>query len=135
MSLLTWEQKHSVGVQELDDQHKQLFAIVNNLYDAMHASKDLATLNAILKDMDDYAHYHFATEEKYFDIFNFAEKESHIAQHRAFDKKTEDFIKMNKLGNLTLSFEVLDFLEDWWLGHINNVDKKYTKCFNEHGLK
>ena len=135
MPLLTWEQKHSVGVKELDDQHKKLFAIVTKLFDAMSASRDLEELNAILKEMDNYAHYHFATEEKYFDQFDFADKIPHIAQHRAFDKKAEDFIKMNELGNPTLSFAVLDFLEDWWLGHINNVDKQYTKCFNDHGLK
>lgn len=135
MPLLTWEQKHSVGVKELDDQHKKLFEIINRLFDAMQASKDITELNAILADMDDYAHYHFATEEKYFDQFNFEDKEAHTAQHRAFDEKAENFIKKNALGDSTLSFDVLDFLEDWWLGHINNVDKQYTKCFNEHGLK
>lgn len=135
MPLLTWEQKHSVGVKELDDQHKKLFEIINRLFDAMQASKDITELNAVLADMDDYAHYHFATEEKYFDQFDFEDKEAHIAQHRAFDEKAENFIKKNALGDSTLSFDVLDFLEDWWLGHINNVDKQYTKCFNEHGLK
>ncbi|MBI5045517.1 MAG: hemerythrin family protein [Candidatus Niyogibacteria bacterium] len=134
MPLLTWEQKNSVGVRELDDQHKKLFSIINRLYDSMHTGKDIVELNSVLKEMIDYADYHFSMEEKYFDLFNFEEKVTHIAKHRAFDKKAAEFMGRNMLGDPTLSFFVLDFLEDWWLGHINNTDKRYTKCFNDHGL-
>jgi|SRR3972149_3015340 len=135
MQLLTWEPQHSVGVQELDEQHKKIFAIINRLYDVMQTTDEKKNLGEILEEMRDYCDQHFSLEEKYFDLFHYEDRESHEAQHRFFREKSREFIQTYAVDGVTLSFDVLDFLEDWWFKHINNVDKKYTKCFQEHGLQ
>ena len=39
MALLTWQDKYSVGIAQIDDQHKQLIIMINELNDAMLAGK------------------------------------------------------------------------------------------------
>ncbi|MEK7549229.1 MAG: bacteriohemerythrin [Patescibacteria group bacterium] len=108
----------------------------NRLYDAMKLLKDVIEIEPILEEMTKYADYHFETEEKYFDLFNYEEKEIHKNQHNEYRRKTSEFYEKYKSDEkFLLSFDILDFLENWWLGHINNSDKKYIKCFNDHNLR
>ena len=136
MTLLTWTQDNSVGVEELDGQHQKLFSIINNLYDLMRESKTEKELQKVLQELIDYAKYHFNTEEKYFDEYKYPNKDVHISYHRAYEEKVNNFMIESKKGlEVIISYDVLDFLEDWWLKHINIEDKKYSTFFHEHGLK
>lgn len=136
MPLFNWTEENSVGVGELDKQHQKLFSIVNNLYDLMTQSKAQEEISGILDELAKYADYHFKTEEKYFEQFNYENKLEHILLHKQYKEKVSQFIRDNNDGGGTvISFDILDFLEDWWLGHINNEDKRYTECFTSHGLR
>src|SRR3989344_4665653 len=135
MALLNWVEDYSVGVKEFDEQHKKMFVIINNLYDAMHASVIDDELREFINELVSYANYHFSTEEKYFAEFDYPEKEAHIKAHDFYRAKVSEFVKEFEEHKKFLSFEILDFLEDWWLGHVITVDKKYTSFFNAHGLQ
>ena len=78
---------------------------------------------------------HFATEEKYFDEFKYEGAEEHKAEHRKLEKSVADMQKRAKAGDLTFTVELLDFFEDWLIKHLAEMDQKYVKCFNEHGLR
>lgn len=134
MALLTWEDSYSVGVKEIDGQHQKMFGIINRLYDSMNAAKDTENLPQILKELVDYATFHFSTEEKYFVKFNYEDSAEHINFHHMYSGRVDHFIKDYEVQNSLLSFEILDFLKDWWINHINGEDKKYTECFHQHGL-
>jgi len=47
------------------------------------------------------------------------------------DEEIEQEYKEDKI---TSSFNLADFLEEWLGIHLNGMDKKYVKCFHEHGL-
>ncbi|MBI5306626.1 hemerythrin family protein [Candidatus Wolfebacteria bacterium] len=134
MSLINWENSYSVGVNEIDVQHKNLFNLINSLYDAMNQSKETNILNSVMKNLIDYADYHFKTEEKYFDQFNYEKKEIHKEQHKVYQEKISQFVKKMENEKNIIAFDILDFLEDWWLQHINKSDKEYAECFHKHRL-
>lgn len=132
MALIEWQKDYSVGVKELDEQHKKMFNIINIFYELMKKGQDKENLKGILNELVDYGKYHFSTEEGYFEKFNYPEKEEHKQNHKAYKNKIAEFVFQK--NDITISFGIIDYLENWWLGHINGIDKKYTKFFNDHGL-
>lgn len=88
----------------------------------------------ILRELRAYSEFHFTAEEKYFDQFNYEGAAEQKHEHEKF-RRMIDLLggKIRKDGT-EATFELLDFLEDWFVVHIINLDKQYTKCFNEHGL-
>ena len=133
---LEWEEKYSVGVKELDDQHKQLFAVINELLDAIDSNKTKERIDIIINGLVEYKTFHFDTEEKYFKKFNYKEAEDHIAKHKEFNAKFEALRKKYPNGyTVEFSFELADFLEDWLINHLMTLDQEYKECFASHGLK
>lgn len=129
MQLLTWSQENSVGVAELDNQHQKMFSIINNLSDLMSKSKVQGEIDSVLDELIKYADYHFQTEENYFEKYNYENKQEHILLHNEYKEKIPQLIIMSKTeGGMIASFAILDFLEDWWIKHINFEDKKYMEA-------
>lgn len=135
MPLITWTDSFSVKVEEIDTQHKKLVEIINKLYDAMKVGKSKDVMGEILTNLISYTATHFKTEEIYFDLYSFPENETHKADHKKFVETVTKFKKDFDSGNATVSLEVMSFLRDWLTKHINGTDKRYTKCFNDHGLR
>jgi hemerythrin-like metal-binding protein len=137
MALINWSEEFSVGVNELDEQHKKLITIINQLF-LLYSEKKFTNIdvNPIFKELMDYADQHFSTEEHYFNLYNYEKKEQHIAMHETYRKKIDELKQEyeNENGEKTL-FAINNFLNDWWIWHINNVDKEYTAYFNANGLK
>jgi hemerythrin-like metal-binding protein len=133
MSLITWKEEYNLGIEEIDAQHKKMFAIINDLFRAMKDS-DEKTLKRVLGELVDYADYHFSTEEGYFEKLHYPEKESHIKTHQLYREKIMGFVLEYKDGEKLLPYEILDFLEDWWIGHITGVDRQYIDTFHKSGL-
>jgi hemerythrin len=89
----------------------------------------------IMQEMVDYAASHFATEEKYMTRFGFPGYAQHRDEHSAFKKKVLDFQQEYNAGSVALSIEVMDFLVDWLVKHMQSIDKQYSQFFNTKGLK
>lgn len=132
---LEWDQKYSVDVVKIDEQHKRLFATINELIDAIDSHSTKEHIDAIIDALLQYKKFHFTTEEAYFREFQFAGAEEHVAQHAIFSKKLDEMRKECCEDTLTFSFRLIDFLEDWLIGHLMTKDQEYKACFKEHGLK
>lgn len=134
MALLTWSDKYSVGVRELDEQHQKLVAMINELHDAMKAGQGKTALAQILQSMAEYTQSHFAAEEKYMTRFQYPEYVDHKLAHQQFIWKVSDFREAFDKGQASLSLEVMNFLKDWLSQHIVGVDKRYGPFLNQHGI-
>ncbi len=134
MPLVFWDQKYSVNVKEIDAQHQRLFELINNLYDAMKKGEGKDVLPKIIEELANYTVYHFSTEEKYFDKFNYPETEAHKIQHKNFVDKVTEFKKGYDNLQVALTVDVISFLQDWLINHISGSDKKYSAFFNQNGL-
>jgi hemerythrin len=64
MALMTWGPKLSVGVPQIDDQHKKLIELVNRLNEAMIAGHGRDLIGSTLSELVKYTQYHFACEER-----------------------------------------------------------------------
>lgn len=64
MSLFAWNEKYSVNIQEIDDQHKRLIGLVSQLHGAMQQGKGKEVMDKILKELIQYTRTHFAAEER-----------------------------------------------------------------------
>lgn len=134
MAFMKWSDDLSVGVGEIDSQHKHLISLINDLHDAMREKRGKDVLGKVLADLAAYTQYHFTTEEQYMQKFGYLGFAQHQREHRAFIAKVGEFAKGFEEGKLGVSIQVMNFLRDWVATHIQGSDIRYSDCFHEHGL-
>lgn len=135
MALINWNNSLSVNVAEIDEQHKKLIGMINDLNNAMRSGKGKEVLGSIIGKMNSYTATHFKLEEDYFAKYGYPELAGHRQQHALFIMKSNEMKAEFESGKLALSVEVMDFLSKWWKDHILVTDKKYSAFFNEKGVK
>ena len=135
MALLTWQDKYSVGIRQIDDQHKQLISMINELNDAMLAGKGKDVLMTVLNKLASYCVSHFSVEEKLFDTHVYPETADHKDKHQKMTAKVTALIGEVQSGKSTVSIEVMNFLKNWLDKHIMETDKKYGSYLNSKGVK
>ncbi len=91
MDKIVWDESFSVGLKDMDEQHKQIINIVNKLTEIkeMHVNSEI--ISATLSKMREYADNHFKKEETYLLESDYPFYSMHKIQHRGFRKKTVDF--------------------------------------------
>jgi hemerythrin len=47
----------------------------------------------------------------------------------------QKFLTITPSFTIDFAFDLIDFLEDWLINHLLDMDQKYKKCFHDHGLK
>ncbi|HXJ87775.1 MAG TPA: bacteriohemerythrin [Candidatus Binatia bacterium] len=134
MALVTWDQSYSVKVSKCDDDHKKLFSLLNALHDAMKMGKGSQVVAQTVKDLADYAKYHFSREEMLLRQTNYPKLIPHQEQHQTFVNKVQEFQSDLKAGDLTQSITVLEFLKDWLASHIKQADRQYSDHLNANGI-
>jgi len=135
MPFMTWKDNLSVGVKQLDEDHKNLVGMINELHEAMRAGKGAATLDKILGGLVEYTKTHFAREEEFFKKTGYPQAASHRQEHEALTQRVTEVQNKHKAGtNGSLSIEVLDFLKDWLVKHIQGSDQSYGPFLNSKGI-
>ena len=135
MPLMTWTEKLSVGVGVLDEDHKRLVAMVNELYDSMQAGHGKETLGRILHDLVEYTTVHFAREEKFFAQTGYSAAAAHKQEHDTLTQQVLDVQHKYMAGaSAALSIDVLRFLKSWLINHIQGSDQKYRPHLNGKGI-
>lgn len=135
MSLLTWSPMFSVGVKEIDDQHKRLIELANLLNDQMSAGKGREVLDKIFNELVAYTQSHFATEERLMAQHGFTQSDKHKEEHRKLVATVADLKKKHVAGENVLTSQVMTFLRDWLTKHILNTDKVLGRELNQKGVK
>ena len=134
MAIMIWNESYSVGVGELDEQHKALIRMINEMHYAMNNDKGQEAIAIIVEQMFDYMEIHFSTEEGYMRQYSYLGYAAHAKEHEVFRAKARDLRQRVSEGEFVLSFEIVQFLSDWLQKHIMVSDMKYTSLFAEKGL-
>lgn len=130
-----WDESLTTGMTEIDEQHKQLFAHFEQLLAACKEGKGRDELLNMLGFLNEYADYHFKTEEAYMAQQGYAGLEEQRRQHQQF---------RDKLGRLELQARCdgagIDLVAktnrmvlDWIIQHIRSEDKKMVRLLNADG--
>jgi len=135
MALLTWNQKYSVGVHALDDQHTGLFNILNELHESMMKGQAQNLTGPLLKKLAAYTQSHFTAEEAMMAKTNYPGLTAHKALHKDLIKQVEGYIARFERGEITLNLHLLNFLRDWLTNHIQKTDHEYGPWLNDHGVR
>ena len=120
---VTWKDFYSVGEPSLDAEHRQIISVINELYEAMQQGQDRAVLKPITDRLLQYTLAHFKHEEQVMQEHEYPDFTQHIALHDKIRQKTID---LREHVSLVTGHDLLRFLKDWWVGHIQGCDKKYS---------
>ena len=134
MSHIQWDEKYSVNIEVIDEQHKKLIATIATLSDAMQKGDSKKLIGEVVRELTDYAGYHFGAEEIFLKQYGFPDYENHKKEHEVFRTKALSFQKDFEKGKQALSLDVINFLWSWLDHHIMNIDKKYAPFLNEKGI-
>lgn len=134
MAGIIWRESFNLGIEKIDEQHKKLIRIINELYKAHELGTSQVVIIEILDELVDYTNYHFSDEEKFLAENGYPELENHRSEHKYFIDKISKLQDESIKGNLLLSIKTLDFLKDWTINHILGTDIEYTKYLKENNL-
>jgi hemerythrin len=135
-----WEDKYSVGVEKIDNQHKRLIDIINRLYYS-RGNKTHAVLGETIQELIDYTKTHFTDEEQLMRENGYPDYEAHKKKHESFIEKVKEFkneyqkVDDDLLEDYSLVTEILLFLKTWLCDHILVVDKEYSPYLIKRGVK
>jgi len=135
MSVIQWNESFHVGIEHLDNQHRKLVEMINELHTAMKKGEGKMIIQDILDKMTHYTLDHFKSEEVLFDQYVYPETGTHKQEHKAFVEKVANFKTKFDKGDIFLSIEVIMFLQEWLINHIKGSDKKYTSFLNSKGVR
>ena len=131
MKRIEWSDEFSVGVEELDHQHKQLVNLINKLIDNRGAPIDSETMPRVLGGLLNYVQQHFSLEEELMAKHDFPGLEDHRKHHMGF---TEALINMVNNSEDVSAEELLVYLDEWLRSHIIHDDQDYREFFIEKGV-
>ena len=136
MPLMMWNEKMSVGVASVDEQHKKLVGMLNDLFDGVQAGKAAEVLGNVLDSLVAYTAAHFKYEEDHFAKTGYPAAAAHKKEHDDLNKQVQDVQAKYKAGVTgTLSLEVMNFLKNWLVNHIQGSDKAYGPHLTAKGVK
>jgi len=130
-----WNDAYSVHIGVIDTQHKNLVSMISELHEAMAAGKGKDKLGPILLKLIKYTQAHFATEERLMETRGYPDFPAHKAEHENLTDTVMDFHRRFQANEVGMTVEVMDFLANWLINHIQGSDKKYAPFLNAQGVR
>jgi hemerythrin len=132
--LFNWSENYNIGIQEVDEQHRVLVSLLNQLHEAIREHHGKATSREILDRLAEYTRTHFLLEESLMRLTHYPGFEIHKQQHEDLIRQVQDLQYKLDQENATITFELLHFLKNWLTQHINDSDKRFGVFFQTAGL-
>ena len=121
---IVWGKENELGIPIIDEQHRGLVSAINSFHYFIKEGHGDMAIRPIIMTLVQYIDIHFRTEEPLMRDSGFPDVEEHIARHRKLTQRTQKIAQEALAeGN---AYVALEFLKDWWLGHINSIDRQYV---------
>ena len=121
------------GINGMDNQHRRLFDLINELSEAVTEGKGRQVMLPVLDALIDYTAKHFADEERLLEEIRYPELDAQRRSHKAFVDKVLESRAGFEAGTGMVASEVINFLNDWLVKHIGGMDKKYGPMLKKAG--
>jgi hemerythrin-like metal-binding protein len=136
MPLMTWTEEMSVGVKALDEDHKKLVALLNELHEGILAGQQKVVLEKVIEKLVEYTIFHFGREEKLFTDAGFPASAEHKREHDLLSRRARNLQSRFECGQSTqLSLESMEFLKSWLTSHIMGSDQEYRPYLQAKGIR
>ncbi len=132
---LEWKDDYSVGIDSIDQQHKKLINLINQLQTAIDYSTGKEFEQEALDELVDYTKTHFSYEEGLLRDNDYPDYENHKAQHEKMFRKVEEVLSDYEHDQDSAMSDAVEYLKDWLIRHINGTDKEYSSYLIGKGVK
>jgi hemerythrin len=119
---IAWSHDLSVGVKDIDEQHKTLVDLVNQLHRAISEHRASEVAIGILEELAAYTQTHFQTEEALMSLLQYDGYRVHKAVHDALIEEVAELKAKLAAGKASVNFELMHFLKQWLTKHIQGDD-------------
>lgn len=134
MALMDWKEDYSVKVSTIDQQHRKLIGLINQLHDAMGAGRASKAVGDVLTGLIQYTLTHFDTEERYMQAHSYPGFLAHKRDHEDLKSQAQELYSQFQNGKLTVPLETSRFLKEWLNNHILGKDKKLGAFLAQKGV-
>lgn len=123
--MIKWSEDLSTGVAEIDDQHKELFKKINDLFEAYDQGKGKSEVAKVIEFLEGYVIEHFSMEEKHMREYSYAGYSSHLANHKEFIGNFLDLKKEFEAEGpkVDIVIRMNHLLVEWLINHVRRVDR------------
>jgi hemerythrin len=134
MRELKWNPSYSVNIKKIDDQHQIIIGILNRISQCFEPNSSPDNLVNLVDELTNYAQIHFSYEEQLLEKYKYHGLEDQIAEHRMYERKVEDIRVRLAASEDKAKPELIAFVADWWMGHIQGLDQDYSRYMNNCGV-
>ena len=137
MEKFHWDDTYSVGVSQMDDEHRIILSTINQMLDAPDVSAGSEAISNILTQLAKYASKHFEHEERLLKEHGYPDLSAHRGEHQLFRREVAAFC-LSLMDEQTPTQgaydDLLRFLRRWWNEHILIEDMQYRSFLNQLGI-
>ena len=135
MPLIVWTDQMSVGVKLLDNDHKKLVLLINQLHDGLMTGRAKLGLERIFQGLVSYTRVHHAHEEQLLVEAGFQDSVAHKQEHEStIERAVELQMRFNSSEELAAELEVINQLREWLFRHIQGSDQEFVAHLKAKGV-
>lgn len=134
MPIIHWQESYATGIQIVDDQHRQIFQTINQLFDLLQADAPLPQIRDNLDFLIAYAVNHFQTEESFMTESGYPSLSEHIEEHRNLIARIHAIRARFATPEPPTLLELSRMVGEWTSHHIGEVDMGYVGFLKPRGL-
>lgn len=127
--IVGWSDDFALNLPEIDAQHQVLFGLIDELWKAIVARSGRDDQLRLIGDLEDYAVQHFKEEELFMRSTGFPRLAEHKLAHETYVRRIASERASIISGSPTLSLDLLRFLQDWLVDHIQVLDREYARPY------
>lgn len=133
MEMMQWNEVLATGIPVIDNQHKKLLELANQLGGAIERG-DVEIAEHVLRDLVDYTVYHFSFEEELMEKAGYHLLPLHRRVHQLFTARVLELQQRDAAGDDVLR-ELHTMLVNWLIKHIQHDDRDYAPAINAYLLE
>lgn len=134
MHIVPWNEKLTLGIEIVDEQHYEFLKRANKFIIKYLAEKKEEAVKEELEYLQDYLQYHFQTEETFQYESIYPDYLKHQAEHKQLIFRVKEMtIKLLDMENREMIMkDFADFIQDWVINHILTSDLKFANYYNKN---
>ena len=131
MQLLKWSAELELGLEHIDNQHKQMINMINEVNVCITYGQPNSVILPIVERLQNYAISHFKAEADIFSKYCYPDRAEHETEHASFIDSLKYIHRQCEVLDSPMSNKIRDFLLDWLVNHIKTKDVEYKRFIDK----